>query len=97
MTVAFTVFVVFQIFNVFNCKSRTGLSNRALILAVVASLALQILVIYLAPLEGIFRTVPLSVVDWVLIVMVASLILILEAVLRFADGRNKVKGNRANP
>lgn len=97
MTVAFTVFVVFQIFNVFNCKSRTGLSNRALILAVVASLALQILVIYLAPLEGIFRTVPLSVVDWVLIVLVASLILILEAVLRFSDGRNKVKENRANP
>ncbi|BAZ99028.1 calcium-translocating P-type ATPase, PMCA-type [Methanothermobacter sp. EMTCatA1] len=96
MTVAFTVFVVFQIFNVFNCKSRTGLSNRALILAVVASLALQILVIYLAPLEGIFRTVPLSVVDWVLIVLVASLILILEAVLRFADGRNKV-GNRVKP
>ncbi|AAB85497.1 cation-transporting P-ATPase PacL [Methanothermobacter thermautotrophicus str. Delta H] len=97
MTVAFTVFVVFQIFNVFNCKSRTGLSNRALILAVVASLALQILVIYLSPLEGIFRTVPLSVVDWVLIVLVASLILILEAVLRFSDGRNKVKENRANP
>ena len=87
MTVAFTVFVMFQIFNVFNCKSRTGLSNRTLIIAVLASLVLQVLVIYLAPLEGIFRTVPLSAVDWVLIVMVASLILILEAVLRFADGR----------
>lgn len=87
MTVAFTVFVIFQIFNVFNCKSRTGLSNRALILAVVASLLLQILVIYIAPLEGIFRTVPLSAGDWVLIVLVASLILILEAILRFVDGR----------
>ncbi|MDI9614383.1 calcium-transporting P-type ATPase, PMR1-type [Methanothermobacter sp.] len=87
MTVAFTVFVMFQIFNVFNCKSRTGLSNRTLIVAVAASLLLQILVVYLAPLEGVFRTVPLTVTDWVLIVAVASLILIAEALMRFADGR----------
>lgn len=87
MTVAFTVFVMFQIFNVFNCKSRTGFSNRTLIVAVAASLLLQILVVYLAPLEGVFRTVPLTVTDWVLIVAVASLILIAEALMRFADGR----------
>ncbi|MGB9837519.1 calcium-transporting P-type ATPase, PMR1-type [Methanothermobacter sp.] len=87
MTVAFTVFVMFQIFNVFNCKSRTGFSNRTLILAVAASLLLQILVVYLAPLEGVFRTVPLTLTDWVLIVAVASLILIVEALMRFADGR----------
>ena len=87
MTVAFTVFVMFQIFNVFNCKSRTGLSNRTLIVAVAASLILQLLVVYLGPLEGIFRTVPLTAMDWVLIVLVASLILIMEAVLRFADQR----------
>ncbi|ADL58970.1 MULTISPECIES: calcium-transporting P-type ATPase, PMR1-type [Methanothermobacter] len=87
MTVAFTVFVMFQIFNVFNCKSRTGFSNRTLLVAVAASLLLQILVVYLAPLEGVFRTVPLTVTDWVLIVAVASLILIAEALMRFADGR----------
>jgi len=87
MTVAFTVFVMFQIFNVFNCKSGTGLSNRTLIVAVAASLILQVLVVYLKPLEGIFRTVPLTAMDWVLIVLVASLILIMEAVLRFADQR----------
>lgn len=87
MTVAFTVFVMFQIFNVFNCKSRTGFSNRTLLVAVAASLLLQILVVYLAPLEGVFRTVPLTVTDWVLIVAVASLILIAEALMRLADGR----------
>lgn len=87
MTVAFTVFVMFQIFNVFNCKSRTGFSNRTLLVAVAASLLLQILVVYLAPLEGVFRTVPLTVTDWVLIVAVASLILIAEALMRFADRR----------
>jgi len=87
MTVAFTVFVMFQIFNVFNCKSRTRFSNRTLLVAVAASLLLQILVVYLAPLEGVFRTVPLTVTDWVLIVAVASLILIAEALMRFADGR----------
>ncbi|WP_321210994.1 calcium-transporting P-type ATPase, PMR1-type [Methanothermobacter sp. DP] len=87
MTVAFTVFVMFQIFNVFNCKSRTGFSNRTLLVAVAASLLLQILVVYLAPLEGVFRTVPLTVTDWILIIAVASLILIAEAIMRLADGR----------
>ncbi|MDI9619076.1 calcium-transporting P-type ATPase, PMR1-type [Methanothermobacter sp.] len=87
MTVAFTVFVMFQIFNVFNCKSRTGFSNKSLIVAVAASLLLQILVVYLAPLEGVFRTVPLTVTDWILIIAVASLILIAEAIMRLADGR----------
>ncbi|GAB4314563.1 MAG: calcium-translocating P-type ATPase, PMCA-type [Methanobacteriaceae archaeon] len=81
MTVAFTVFVMFQIFNVFNCKSRTGLSNRFLIIAVAASFLLQLCVIYMPFLQGIFRTVALSWTDWVLIFLVASTIIISEKIL----------------
>ena len=81
MTVAFTVFVMFQIFNVFNCKSRTGLSNRFLIIAVAASFLLQLCVIYIPFLQGIFRTVALSWTDWVLIFLVASTIIISEKIL----------------
>ncbi len=81
MTVAFTVFVMFQIFNVFNCKSKSGFSNRFLIIAVAASFLLQLCVIYVPFLQGIFRTVALSLMDWVLILLVASTIIISEKIV----------------
>ncbi|MDI6644391.1 MAG: calcium-transporting P-type ATPase, PMR1-type [Methanobacteriaceae archaeon] len=81
MTVAFTVFVMFQIFNVFNCKSKSGLSNRFLLIAVAASFILQLCVIYIPFLQGIFRTVALSGIDWILIFLVASTIIISEKIV----------------
>lgn len=81
MTVAFTVFVMFQIFNVFNCKSKSGISNRFLIIAVAASFLLQLCVIYIPFLQGIFRTVALSWLDWILIFFVASTIIISEKIV----------------
>ncbi|MBU4607470.1 MAG: cation transporting ATPase C-terminal domain-containing protein, partial [Euryarchaeota archaeon] len=80
-TVAFTVFVMFQIFNVFNCKSKTGFSNRFLIIAIAASFLLQLMVIYVPFLQDIFRTTALSMVDWVLIFVISSLILVSEKIV----------------
>ncbi|MGC9517205.1 MAG: calcium-translocating P-type ATPase, PMCA-type [Methanomicrobiales archaeon] len=80
-TIAFTVFVMFQIFNVFNCKSKSGFSNRFLLIAVAASFLLHVCVIYIPFLQGIFRTVPLSIMDWVLIVLVASTIILSEKIV----------------
>lgn len=74
MTMAFTVFVMFQIFNVFNCRAERGFSNKFLIIAVAASFLLQLVVIYLPFLQGIFRTTALSIVEWVYIVIIASTI-----------------------
>lgn len=76
MTMAFTVFVMYQIFNVFNCRSERGFSNKFLFLAVIASVLLQLGVIYLPFLQEIFRTTALGVFDWVLILLVASTILV---------------------
>jgi Ca2+-transporting ATPase len=76
MTMAFTVFVMYQIFNVFNCRSERGFSNKFLFLAVIASILLQLGVIYLPFLQEIFRTTALGVFDWVLILLVASTILV---------------------
>jgi len=88
-TVAFTTFVMFQIFNVFNCKSQSGFSNKLLFLAIVTSFILQLFVVYLPPLQGIFRTEPISIMDWILIILVASLILVNEAIIRWVDERRK--------
>jgi len=88
-TVAFTTFVMFQIFNVFNCKSQSGFSNKLLFLAIATSFILQLFVIYIPPLQGIFRTEPISIMDWILIVLVASLIMVNEAIIRWVDERRK--------
>lgn len=84
-TIAFTVFVMFQIFNVFNCKSKTGFSNRFLLIAVAASFLLQVMVIYIPFLQGIFKTTAISGFDWILIVLVASIILISEKIVARFD------------
>jgi P-type Ca2+ transporter type 2C len=80
MTVAFTVFVMYQIFNVFNCKAKGMIPNKTLIIAVLASFLLQICVIYLPFLQGIFRTTAISLEDWGLIIIVASTIFLSEFV-----------------
>lgn len=78
MTIAFTVFVMYQIFNVFNCKAKGMIPNKTLIIAVLASFLLQLCVIYLPYLQGIFRTTGITIMDWVLIVLVASTIFLSE-------------------
>jgi P-type Ca2+ transporter type 2C len=77
-TIAFTVFVMYQIFNVFNCKAKGMIPNKTLIIAVAASFLLQLGVIYLPTLQHIFRTISISIMDWVLIVVVASTIFLSE-------------------
>ncbi|MCK9150358.1 calcium-transporting P-type ATPase, PMR1-type [Methanobacterium alcaliphilum] len=87
-TIAFTVFVMFQIFNVFNCKSRTGFSNRFLLIAVAASFLLQVMVIYVPFFQGIFKTTELGLVDWIWIIAVSALILVSEKIIRIVDPEN---------
>ncbi len=86
-TMTFTGFVIFQMFNVFNCRSltksafKTGLtSNRFLLLAITASVLLQILVVYTPLLNTTFHTIPLGIKDWGIIILAATSVLIIEEV-----------------
>jgi P-type Ca2+ transporter type 2C len=78
MSIAFTVFVMYQIFNVFNCKAKGKFPNKTLIVAVATSFVLQLGVIYLPFLQHIFRTTSISIMDWILIIIVASTIFLTE-------------------
>jgi len=85
LTLAFTTFVLFQVFNVFNARADRGSTfnatffrNRALWLATVSVVGLQVLVVHWAPAQAIFHTAPLSAVDWGLATMVAFSVLGLE-------------------
>jgi P-type Ca2+ transporter type 2C len=70
-TVAFTTIVFFELFLVFAMRSprqtiwQIGLfTNTKLILAVLASMALQVAVIYTPFLHTVFKTEPLTPLDW---------------------------------
>lgn len=78
---AFTTLVLFQMFNVLNSRSEErsafcGLfSNRLLWAAIGLSVALQVAVVYVPPLQIAFGTANLSGGDWVRCVAVASSVL----------------------
>jgi Ca2+-transporting ATPase len=90
-TIIFTSTVLFELFFVFNCRSekhsvfRTGLfENRRLVLAVLLSLVLQLAVIYLPFFQPLFKTVPLTGSDWLIILAIASsgLLILPEVLMR---------------
>ena len=78
-TVAFTGLVMFEMFAVFGARSLkplhklNPLSNMWLFVAVMASIALQVAVVYWAPLQTVFGTVALPLSEWYWIVGVSSI------------------------
>lgn len=80
-TLAFHTLVLFSLFAVFATRSdeasafRDLFANGWLWLAVAASIALQLAVLYLPPLQRAFNTVPLDGRDWALAAIVASSVL----------------------
>src|SRR5256712_245757 len=77
-TVAFTTIVFFELFLVFAMRSprqtiwQIGLfTNTKLIVAVLASMALQVAVIYTPFLHGVFQTEPLTALDWLETVLIS--------------------------
>jgi len=77
-TAAMTTMVLFQFFQAWNCRSETRsvfvmnpFSNAFLFFSMIAAFAAQIAVVYWAPLQWIFRTDALSVLEWAQITGVA--------------------------
>jgi len=90
MTFAFTTLVMFQLFNVFNCRSFRGsifskTFNPILLGSVLLSFALQLCVIYIAPLSKVFYTVPLNIGDWAIIIATSASILFFEEIRKLVQ------------
>jgi Ca2+-transporting ATPase len=84
-TETFTVLAVCQWFNVLNCQSATRsalrlgiLRNRWLLGGLSLSIVLQGAVLYWAPMNALFHTVPIPLADLLPIVGVASSVLWVE-------------------
>lgn len=70
-TVAFTTIVMLEMFRVLMIRSQYKLklfSNKWLILAILTSILLQLVVIYIPSLDKIFDTVPLGLIEWIYII-----------------------------
>ncbi len=83
-TMAFSTLVLFQMFFVFSARSpyiplhKLGfLGNKKLILAVAVSILLQLMIIYVPPLQTAFSTSPLELIDWFWMILTASSVLII--------------------
>ncbi len=73
-TGAFVTLMLIQLIHVFECKSETKsifqiplLNNLYLVFAVLISLAMILGVVYIPSLQGIFKTVPLKLDDWLIV------------------------------
>jgi Ca2+-transporting ATPase len=81
-TMAFHTLMLCQVWNVFNARSDTRsafpqlFQNRWLWLALGASIAAQVIVLYVPALQRAFSTVPLSLRDWLECTGLASLTLL---------------------
>lgn len=78
-TAAFIVLACSQLFHSFNCRSMTKslfklgvFTNKKIILATIISFFLQMAVVYTPFLQKVFKTQPLGVFDWFLVLIISS-------------------------
>ncbi len=90
-TVLFTVFVLLQFWNLFNakCMNRAGSvfptlgNNPSFLLIAAAILVGQVLIVQFG--GGVFRTVPLSLTDWLVLLAATSVVLVVGEVARLIN------------
>ncbi len=104
-TLIFTLVVFSEMFNAFNWRSdrysifSLGLfTNKPLVYAVLITIILQLMVIYVPFLQTAFRTVPLSLSEWGVVLALASTTLISMELVKYfsrksSPGKNPRKTN----
>jgi Ca2+-transporting ATPase len=93
-TMAFTGLIVFELYNVLNFRSfrfplhRIGFfSNPALLYAILGSLALQVLVVYVPVFQDFLGTAPLTLADWGLLALLGLPVLLAGEVYKILRSR----------
>uniref|UniRef100_A0A8C5BZA4 Calcium-transporting ATPase n=1 Tax=Gadus morhua TaxID=8049 RepID=A0A8C5BZA4_GADMO len=91
-TMTFTCFVFFDMFNALSSRSQTRMvhemglcSNRMFCYAVLGSIMGQLMVIYFPPLQSVFQTESLSVLDLVFLLGLTSSVCVLSELVKLAE------------
>ncbi len=86
-TLAFSTLVFAQLFHTVNCRSEEKsvfevgfFTNTYLVAAVLVSAILQVSVVHVPVLQPLFETVSLGVYDWILIVVLSSVVIMVAEV-----------------
>jgi Ca2+-transporting ATPase len=82
-TMAFTAIVMMEMVRIYSIRSEFGLglfSNMYLFWAIVSSIGLHLLVLYVPIIAQLFKVVPLASFDWFLIFVATSLVFVLNYV-----------------
>ncbi|UCE28035.1 MAG: cation-translocating P-type ATPase [Candidatus Coatesbacteria bacterium] len=92
-TMAFSVMMLSQKFHAFNCRSQTRsifavgfFSNPWLVLSFISLFLIHVAIIYVPFCQEVFKTVPLSVNDWLLMIAISSIPLFAMEAYKFARG-----------
>uniref|UniRef100_A0A3Q3B9M3 Calcium-transporting ATPase n=1 Tax=Kryptolebias marmoratus TaxID=37003 RepID=A0A3Q3B9M3_KRYMA len=100
-TMTFTCFVFFDMFNALSSRSQTRMvhemglcSNRTFCFAVLASIMGQLLVIYFPPLQSIFQTESLSILDLLFLVTLTSSVCVVSEVIKKVE---RLRGTERRP
>ncbi|XP_017596486.1 PREDICTED: calcium-transporting ATPase type 2C member 2 isoform X2 [Corvus brachyrhynchos] len=93
-TMTFTCFVFFDLFNALTCRSQTKLifeigffRNRMFLYSVLGSFLGQLAVIYIPPLQKIFQTENLGVLDLLFLTGLASSVFIVSELVKLCEQR----------
>lgn len=87
-TVAFTTLVIYELFNSFNARShksvfKAGLfRNKWLIGAVILSFILQVVIVQIPFIGQAFKTTPLPLMQWLIIIAFASSVFIFDEIVK---------------
>ena len=90
LTVSLSVLAVFQWFNAWNCKHESKsifqlnpIANKYLIGATIIVISLHLIAIYTPLMQKILKTTSLNINDWIIIILVASSIVVVEEIRKF--------------
>lgn len=93
-TMTLITMAMYQWFNAWNCRSTThslfsiGLfSNKGLIAIMILVAALQSAIVYVPFMRYIFKTVPLSMHDWIIIIAITAPIIAMEEIRKIVAHR----------
>jgi Ca2+-transporting ATPase len=95
-TIALTTMVFFQFYQAFNCRSETQsvfrmspISNPLLFISMIAAFLAQLSVIYVPAFQWVFRTVPITMNEWVQIFLVSTTIIFVVEMDKWIRGRKQ--------
>ncbi|KAG8391970.1 hypothetical protein BUALT_Bualt01G0242800 [Buddleja alternifolia] len=97
MTLSLSVLVAIEMFNSLNALSEDNSlirmppwRNPWLLVAMTVSLGLHCLILYVPFLANVFGVVPLSLNEWILVVLVSAPVVLLDEVLKFVGRRRRL-------